>query len=181
MVQTVADWQRKIDRFLVHDLAEALAAIEYEAPPFGTPAPLATLRRARVACRHADGASDAIYRIEAFAETLTMLVQLNVWRLVIVYSLPETDVLDMDMLQARLERWQIGAQHAGWQVGWRRSVEPEHRDGRIVQIYCYAFAEKDLLDDAREQLYWRTDIVQMTRALMLEARQAGVALAFAST
>ena len=36
--------------------------------------------------------------------------------------------------------------------------------------------ERDFLMNEMEQLYWRTDIVQMTRYFMLEARRCGVGL-----
>jgi hypothetical protein len=45
-----------------------------------------------------------------------------------------------------------------------------------VETYCYAFAGTDLLEDEQQQLYWRTDIVQMTRYYMLEAARCGIRL-----
>jgi hypothetical protein len=172
----IAAWQTKIDKFLLTEMPACLAAVEYPAPAYGKPKPLADIARAKIAASHAKGASDALYLVSAYGDELTMLLQLNVWRFVVVYSLPETAEMDMAMLEARLERWQIGAQHAGWQIGWKQSAQPEHDQRRIVQIYCYAFADKNLLDNPPEKLFWRTDIVQMTRALMLEARRVGIKL-----
>jgi hypothetical protein len=43
-----------------------------------------------------------------------MQLQLNVHRLVIVYRVP---ALDASTLAVRLERWRIGAEHAGWKFG----------------------------------------------------------------
>jgi hypothetical protein len=37
-------------------------------------------------------------------------------------------------------------------------------------------AELDFLEDEPEQLYWRTDIVQMTRYYMIEAAHSGIRL-----
>jgi hypothetical protein len=176
MSDEIEHWQALIDRFLTGQMAEALCAVEYAAPDVQAPAPLSAQRLTRVRCRHADGASDALYYVTAFGAVLTMLVQLNVWRFVVVYSLPETTEFDLPILRTRLERWQIGAEHAGWKIGWRQSIEPEHGQRRIVEIYCYANAPRTFLEDAREQLFWRTDIVQMTRALILEARRAGLGL-----
>ena len=48
---------------------------------------------------------------------------------------------------------------------------------RQIEIYCYALAEPDFLADELQQLYWRTDIVQMTRYFMLEMVRCGVKLA----
>jgi len=45
-----------------------------------------------------------------------------------------------------------------------------------VETYCYAFAGRDFLEDEAQQLYWRTDIVQMTRYFMIEAALAGIRL-----
>ncbi len=45
-----------------------------------------------------------------------------------------------------------------------------------VETYCYAFAGTDFLEDEQRKLYWRTDIVQMTRYYMLEATRCGIRL-----
>jgi hypothetical protein len=47
---------------------------------------------------------------------------------------------------------------------------------RFVETYCYAFAGTDFLEDEPQQLYWRTDIVQMTRYYMIEAARSGISL-----
>ena len=47
---------------------------------------------------------------------------------------------------------------------------------RFVETYCYAFAGNDFLEDEPQQLYWRTDIVQMTRYYMIEAATSGIRL-----
>src|SRR5947208_4883088 len=48
-----------------------------------------------------------------------MQLQLNVHRLVIVYRVPALDALDAETLAVRLERWRLGAEHAGWKFSWR--------------------------------------------------------------
>jgi hypothetical protein len=98
-----------------------------------------------------------------------MQLQLNVHRLVVVYRVPALDALDAATLAVRLDRWRIGAEHAGWQFGWRDAPH-------YVETYCYAFAGTDFLEDEQQQLYWRTDIVQMTRYYMLEATRCGIRL-----
>ena len=35
-------------------------------------------------------------------------------------------------------------------------------------MYCYAFLPLDFLEDERHQLYWITDVVQITRSFLLE-------------
>ena len=127
------------------------------------------------------GASDATYLINAFGEELLMQLQLNVHRLVVVYRVPALDALDASTLAVRLERWRIGAEHAGWKFGWRDApiIERPGVDApghRYVETFCYAFAAPDFLENETEQLYWRTDIVQMTRYYMLEAARCGVRL-----
>jgi hypothetical protein len=47
---------------------------------------------------------------------------------------------------------------------------------RYVETYCYAFAGTDFLEDELQQLYWRTDIAQMTRYYMIEAARSGIRL-----
>ncbi|HEY2528238.1 MAG TPA: hypothetical protein VGJ20_09875 [Xanthobacteraceae bacterium] len=76
----------------------------------------------------------------------------------------------------RLERWRLGAEHAGWKFGWRDTPVAGDSGRRYVETYCYAFAGADFLEDEQQQLYWRTDIVQMTRYYMLEAARCGIGL-----
>jgi len=123
------------------------------------------------------GASDATYLINAFGEELLMQLQLNVHRLVVVYRVPALDALDASTLAVRLERWRLGAEHAGWKFGWRDAPITGDPGRRFAETYCYAFAGTDFLEDEPQQLYWRTDIVQMTRYNMIEAAHC---VAFAS-
>ena len=97
-------------------------------------------------------------------------------RLVVVYRVPALDALDASSLAVRLERWRLGAEHAGWKFGWRDAPMAGDTGRRWVETYCYAFAAPDFLENEPEQLYWRTDIVQMTRYYMLEAARCGVRL-----
>jgi len=133
---------------------------------------LAAVARAGVEIRHVRGASDATYLINAFGEELLMQLQLNVHRLVVVYRVP---ALDASTLAVRLERWRIGAEHAGWKFGWRDAPIAGDPSRRFVETYCYAFGGNDFLENEPQQLYWRTDIVQMTRYYMIEAAAAAFA------
>lgn len=172
--------QHRIRVFLTGDMVEALRAVDYEAPPLDS-APsdldLAAARRAEVSFSHVQGASDCIYRVSAFGESLLMRLQLNVRRFVAVYQVPVGDPVGSSTIAPHFERWAIGAGHAGWMIGWRDGTDPWQTDRRVVETYCYATLPDDFLDNPLEQLYWRTDIVQMTRAFMLEARRMGIRLA----
>jgi hypothetical protein len=202
---TIVEAQRRSDLFLTGQMREALRAVEYESPSFDAEPhemELAAAARARVDIRHVRGASDATYLIHAFGDELLMQLQLNVHRFVVVYRVPALEALDASTLSVRLDRWRIGAEHAGWKFGWRdaplplapREFQPHgiaDRTGtsngsrestnwdysrRYIETYCYAFANPDFLENEAQQLYWRTDIVQMTRYFMLEAARCGVQL-----
>lgn len=178
--------QRLTSHFLTGPMRETLRAVEHPMPPF-TDAPLdldqapwlTDIARAEVEMRHVPGATDALYRIGAFDDVLTMRLQLNVWRFVIVYTVPSGELVDVTGVAPRFERWQTGAEHAGWTVGWRDSVDPWAHDQRMVETYCYAMLPQDFLINPLAQLYWRNDIMQMTRGFMLEARRVNVPLAAA--
>jgi hypothetical protein len=58
------------------------------------------------------------------------------------------------------------------QVHWA----PVTPAARYVETYCCALTVADFLENEPEQLYWRTDIVQMTRYFILEAARCGVRL-----
>jgi hypothetical protein len=176
---TIAEAQCRTEEFLTRQMLEALRAVEYELPSFDTEPreiELAAAARSRVEIRHVRGASDASYLVQAFGDELLMQLQLNVHRLVVVYRVPALDALDASTLAVRLERWRIGAEHAGWKFGWRDAPIVGGGGRRYVETYCYAFAAPDFLESEPQQLYWRTDIVQMTRYYMLEAARSGVRL-----
>ena len=160
-------------------MLEALRAVEYELPSFDTETPevqLVDAARSRVQIRHVRGASDATYLVDAFGDELLMQLQLNVHRLVVVYRVSALDALDSGSLAVRLERWRIGAEHAGWKFGWRDAPIIGDPGRRYVETYCYAFAGTDFLEDPVQQLYWRTDIAQMTRYYLIEAARSGIRL-----
>jgi hypothetical protein len=175
---TIAEAPRRTERFLAGQMLEALRAVEYELASFDT-APvdveLADVARSLVEIRHVRGASDATYLISAFGDELLMQLQLNVHRLV-VYRVPALDALDAGTLAVGLERWRIGAERAGWKFGWRDAPIAGDPGRRYVETYCYAFAGSDFLEDEPQQLYWRTDIVQMTRYYTIEAAHSGIRL-----
>jgi hypothetical protein len=176
---TIAEAQRRTEDFLTGQMLEALRAVEYQLPSFDTEpveTALGDAARGRVEIRHVRGASDATYLVEAFADELLMQLQLNVYRLVVVYRVPAVAALDASTLAVHLERWRIGAEHAGWKFGWRDAPIAGASGRRWVETYCYTFAAPDFLENEPEQLYWRTDIVQMTRYYMLEAARCGVRL-----
>ena len=177
---TVAEAQRRVEAFLTEQMPEALRAIEYRLAPFDTEPSaerLADCALGEVKLRHVVGASDCTYLVAAFGDALVVQVQLNVHRFVVVYRVPVGEALDAASLQPRLERWRIGAEHAGWTIGWRDALGDGQPAQRLVEIYCYAFAKPDFLGDALQQMYWRIDIVQMTRYFMLEMQRFGVRLA----
>src|SRR3954470_24993583 len=176
---TIIEAQRRTELFLTGQMLEALRAVEYELPSFDTEpvdVDLADVARSRIEIRHVRGASDATYIVNAFDDELLMQLQLNVHRLVVVYRVPALDALDASTLAVQLDRWRIGAEHAGWKFGWRDAPLGDAAGHRYVETYCYAFAAPDFLENQTEQLYWRTDIVQMTRYYMLEAARCGVKL-----
>lgn len=176
---TIGEAQRRSEQFLTCRMVEALRAVEYELPSFDAEPgeiELAAAARGQVAIRHARGAADATYLLRAFGDELLMQLQLNVHRFVVVYRVPALDALDAGTLSVRLERWRIGAEHAGWKFGWRDTPPIGDSVHRYVETFCYAFAGRDFLEDEAQQLYWSTDIVQMTRYFMLEAARCGIRL-----
>jgi hypothetical protein len=176
---TIAEAQQQTERFLTGQMIEALQAVEYELPSFETEpqeVQLSDVARTRVQIRHVRGASDATYLVNSFGDELLMQLQLNVHRLVVVYRVPALESLDANTLAVRLERWRLGAEHAGWKFGWRDAPIAGDPGRRYVETYCYAFADRNFLEDEMQQLYWRTDIVQMTRYFMVEAAHSGIRL-----
>jgi hypothetical protein len=174
--------QDKIDQLLVGPFLGALKAVECRTPDFGTAlAPQQDAFRAEVRIGHVQGTPEARYLIVAFDCELELYVQLNVYRLVVVYRIPAHGALDSAALEPRFARWAIGAADAGWRLGWRDAINATEQGVRDIEVYCYAALPTDFLADDRHQLYWITDMVQMTRSFLLEARRIGVPLPPAGT
>jgi hypothetical protein len=57
--------------------------------------------------------------VNAFGDELLMQLQLNVNRLVVSIACRRSMRSIASTLAVRLERWRIGAEHAGWKFGWR--------------------------------------------------------------
>ena len=167
--------RRSVDELLIGPLFEALRSVDCRRPPYDSPPiPSEDAFRAKVRVGHVAGSPEARYLVEGLGTQLELYVQLNVYRLVVVYRLPGQGTLDCNALQPRFTRWALGASNAGWTIGWRDALEED--DARWIEIYCYASLPLDFLSDERHQLYWITDVVQMTRAFVMEARRAGVEL-----
>jgi hypothetical protein len=178
-VLTLIEAENRTEVFLGDQMLAALRSVEYELPSFDvepTEITLTDAARARVDVRHVRGACEATYIVQAFGDELLMQLQLNVYRLVVVYRLPALDALDAATLATRLERWRLGAEHAGWKFGWRDTPILGDSTRQFIETYCYALADRNFLEDEQQQLYWRTDIVQMTRYFMLEAIRCGIRL-----
>lgn len=164
-----------IDELLTETLFEALKSVDCTVPDYGPrPIPSDTAFHAKVRVGHVLGTPEARYLVDALGTQLELYVQLNVYRLVLVYRLPGQGTLDRDALQPRFARWALGASNAGWTIGWRDALEED--EARWIEVYCYASLPLDFLTDERHQLYWINDVVQMTRAFILEARRVGVEL-----
>jgi hypothetical protein len=176
---SIEEAQILTQEFLIGQMVPGLRAVDYEQPPLDTEPfgqPLADLSRAEILFRHVPGSSDATFLVRAFGDELLMTIQLNVRRFVVVYQIPVQEPVDANAIEPHFARWQIGAAHAGWQIGWRDAVDPWRRRNRYVEVYAYAMLSPDFLTNEAEQLYWRTDIMQMTRAFILEARRCTVPL-----
>lgn len=169
------DIRRDIDQFLTGPMLESFRSVDYQTPAYGCPSMSpADAFLAKVSIGHICGSPEARYLMHALGAELELSVQLNVYRLVVVYHIPATGALDCAALKPRFERWEIGATNAGWKIGWRDAIEASNE--RHVEVYCYAMLPFDFLNNAHHQLYWMNDIVQMTRSLLLEAKRIDVRL-----
>ena len=166
----------KIDGLLTGPIVEAFRAVDCLVPDYGAGSVSpASAFRTTVIFGHVTGTPDARYLIEAMGSRLELSIQLNVYRLVVVYRIPAQGTLDSAALQPRFARWSIGAGDAGWKTGWRDAIETGDA-ARAIEVYCYAALPINFLEDDRHQLYWISDVVQMTRGFLLEARRAGIEL-----
>lgn len=174
------DIRRSTDEFLTGPMLASLRSVDYETPAYGCPSidPRNALR-SKVSVGHICGSPEARYLLHALDAELELSVQLNVYRLVVVYRVPAVGALDCLGLKPRFERWEIGATNAGWKIGWRDTID--HSNDRRVEIFCYAMLPMDFLNNAYHQLYWMNDIVQMTRSLLLEAKRMDIRLPSAAT
>ena len=107
--------RRSIDEVLTGPLFKALRAVDCEVPPYDAPPiPSEGAFRAKVRVGHVAGTPEARYLVEGLGTRLELYVQLNVYRLVVVYRLPGQGTLDCGAVQPRWMR-------AGPLVGGMRS------------------------------------------------------------
>ena len=167
----------KIDELLAGPFVEAFEAVDCRTPAYGEcRLSQADAFRTKVHFAHVTGTPDARFLIEGLGCHLELSVQLNVYRLVVVYRILAQGSLDSAALQPRFARWAIGATDAGWKIGWRDAIDSSSDVTRAIEVYCYASLPVDFLENEYHQLYWITDVVQMTRSFLIEARRAGVEL-----
>jgi hypothetical protein len=169
--------RNKIDELLAGPFVEAFKGVDCRTPDYDScTLSAAEAFLATVQIGHVAGTPDARYLIQGLGTQLELYLQLNVYRLVVVYHIPAQGTLDSAALQPRFARWSIGATDAGWTIGWRDAIDSGDEAKRFIEVYAYASLPMDFLDDERHQVYWITDVVQMTRSFLLEARRAGVVL-----
>jgi hypothetical protein len=169
--------RNKIDQLLAGPFVEAFKGVDCRTPDYDScPLSAAQAFRATVQIGHVAGTPDARYLIQGLGAHLELYLQLNVYRLVVVYRIPAQGTLDSAALQPRFARWVIGATDAGWSIGWRDAIDASEEARRFIEVYGYASLPMDFLKDERHQLYWITDVMQMTRSFLSEARRAGVEL-----
>ena len=118
----------KIDELLAGPFVEAFEAVDCRTPAYGEcRLSAADAFRTKVHFAHVTGTPDARFLIEGLGCHLELSVQLNVYRLVVVYRILAQGSLDSAALQPRFARWAIGATDAGWKIGWRDAIELEQR------------------------------------------------------
>jgi hypothetical protein len=118
--------RRSIDEVLTGPLFKALRAVDCQKSPYDAPPiPSDDAFRAKVRVGHVVGTPEARYLVECLGTRLELYVQLNVYRLVVVYRLPGQGTLDCGALQPRFARWALGAKDAGWTIGWRDALEED--------------------------------------------------------
>jgi hypothetical protein len=172
---TIVEAQRRTELFLTGQMLEVL--VEYELPSFETEpvdVELADVARSCVEIRHVRGASDATYLVSAFGDELLMQLQLNV-----LASSSSTSAC----AQRARHRHSRGA--PGALAHWRRACRLEIRlrdaqiaadPGGVMRDVRLRLRRQRFFEDELQQLYWRTDIMQMTRYYMIEVARSGIRL-----
>ena len=159
-------------------LLEVLKGMDERVPDFGSGSvPASNAFRASVRIAHVTGTPDARYLVHGLRGRLELNVQLNVYRLTVVYRIPAQKDRVSAALQARFAHWTRSAADAGWRIEWREALDDEI--AHAIEIFCHAALPVDFLQDERHQVYWITELARMTRGFLLEGRRAGVELATA--
>ena len=92
--------RNKIDSLLTGPFVEAMRATDCRTPDFDNASTSsADAFRAKVSFGHVSGTPEARYRLEALNCHLDLYVQLNVYRLVVVYRVPAAGTLDSAALR----------------------------------------------------------------------------------
>ncbi len=100
-------------------------------------------------------------------------VGINVRRLSVIYFVKLADTQNIDDLRRIFSFTLAGAE----KVGYHTNMEPVVIDGEaIVSIWSTVIADKAILGDPSEQLFWVQDVAMMTQSISRAALRNGIDL-----
>ena len=180
--------QKRCERFLLKTLPEAFLLIDYPLEGFEdfqegkrrsiSRKTLLRKSRTKIKVAHSSGSISSFYRINALNEELNMLVKANIWELVVSYYFPVTSVEESNSIRETME-WAFAGytELDNFHMSW--NVDSQAFDGTEQKYAAFHFKKeygKEFLEDGRAQAFFAQMVTALTRSLIREAKNKGVAL-----
>lgn len=163
----------RTDHFLEKQLAEGLQKIEVPQVKRGHTVNVDVVQRAATIHGGRKDIFGANYRIWLDNFSMKMWIGLNVKRLSVIYFVRASAPADADILAEQFKFTFGGAAKLGYDTNFQY-VEIDGE--KLVSIWTTVMADKVILGNPAEQLFWIQDIAMMTQSVIRTAVRDGIHL-----
>lgn len=156
----------KTDAFLEQQMPEALRKIEVPQLKLGHTVNVEVVQRASTIHGGRKDIFGANYEISLDEFRMRMWIGINVKRLSVIYFIKANDETDVENCKDKFYFTFAGAAKLGYDTNFQYAVI----DGeRLISIWSTVMADKVVLGNPAEQLFWMQDVAMMTQSFIRTA------------
>lgn len=113
------------------------------------------------------GPTGALYLFGSGHLKLHCYVSMNIRRLIVYYFFPKRSFPSVQDFCTRVGScFEVGSKHVGYHISYFEGQDPTIGNDSIC-VACQVTADKNILLDSAELVFWANDIAEMTRAALL--------------
>lgn len=157
---------RKTDVFLEQQMAEGLRKIEIPQLRPGVTVEVDVVQRASTVHGGRKDIFGANYEIHLDEFKMRMWIGINVKRLSVIYFVNAADASAVEFIKEKFHFTFAGAGKLGYDTNFQYA---EINDERFVSIWSTVMADKVILGNPSEQLFWIQDVAMMTQSFIRTA------------
>lgn len=157
---------RRTDVFLEQHMPEGLRKIEIPQLQPGVTVQVEVVQRASTVHGGRKDIFGANYEIRLDDFKMRMWIGMNVRRLSVIYFVNAADASGVELCQEKFHFTFAGAGKLGYDTNFQYA---EIGDERIVSIWSTVMADKVILGNPAEQLFWIQDVAMMTQSFIRTA------------